>query len=50
MRQITFASQPSFEKYGRTSRREVFITAMDTIVPWFELEVLIAPHYPNEPT
>ena len=39
MRQITFASQPSFEKYGRTSRREAFLTSMDTLIPWSELEV-----------
>jgi len=47
MRQITFASQPSFEKYGRMSRREAFLTSMETIVPWSELEALIAPHYPK---
>ena len=47
MRQITFASQPSFEKYGRMSRREAFLTSMDTIVPWSELEALIAPFYPK---
>jgi IS5 family transposase len=47
MRQITFASQPSFEKYGRTSRREAFLTSMETIVPWSELEALIAPFYPK---
>jgi len=47
MRQITFASQPSFEKYGRMSRREAFLTSMDTIIPWSELEALIAPFYPK---
>ncbi|WP_420238355.1 IS5 family transposase [Telmatobacter bradus] len=47
MRQITFASQPSFEKYGRTSRREAFLTSMESIVPWSELEALIAPFYPK---
>jgi IS5 family transposase len=47
MRQITFASQPSFEKYGRMSRREAFLTSMDTIVPWSELEAFIAPYYPK---
>ena len=45
MRQITFASQPSFEKFARTSRREEFLTAMDVVVPWSELEALIVPHY-----
>jgi IS5 family transposase len=47
MRQITFASQPNFEKYGRMSRREAFLTSMEAIVPWSELEALIAPHYPK---
>ena len=47
MRQITFASQPSFEKFARKSRREEFLTAMDVIVPWSELEALIAPPYPK---
>jgi IS5 family transposase len=47
MRQITFAIQPSFQKYGRTSRREAFLTLMDTIVPWSELEALIVPYCPK---
>ena len=45
MRQITFACQPSFEKYARVSRREQFLSTMETVVPWAELETLIAPHY-----
>jgi len=47
MRQITFAYQPSFEKYARKSRREEFLSAMEVVVPWSELEALIAPHYPK---
>jgi transposase, IS5 family len=47
MRQITFACQPSFEKFARKSRREEFLSAMETIVPWSELEALIEPHYPK---
>ncbi|HEY6253693.1 MAG TPA: IS5 family transposase [Candidatus Angelobacter sp.] len=47
MRQITFACQPSFEKYGRVSRREQFLNAMEAIVPWSELEALIVPCYPK---
>jgi IS5 family transposase len=47
MRQITFARQPSFEKYGRMNRREAFLTSMETIVPWSELEALVAPYYPK---
>ena len=45
MRQTTFASQPSFEKYGRASRREQFLNTMEAVVPWAELESLIEPHY-----
>ena len=47
MRQITFASQPSFEKYARSSRREQFLNSMEAVVPWSELEALIEPHYPK---
>ena len=47
MRQITLASQGSFEKYGRKSKREQFLEAMNAIVPWSELEVLIEPPYPK---
>jgi IS5 family transposase len=47
MPQLTFASQPSFEKYARTSRREQFLTTMEKVVPWRELEDLIEPYYPK---
>jgi len=47
MRQTTFANQSSFEKYGRKSRREAFLSVMDAVVPWGELESLIEPHYPK---
>ncbi len=47
MRQITFASQPSFEKYARSSRREQFLQSMEAVVPWSELKALIEPHYPK---
>ncbi len=47
MRQITFASQSSFEKYARKSRREEFLSVMEAVVPWRELEALIEPHYPK---
>jgi transposase, IS5 family len=47
MRQTTFASQGSFEKYGRKSKREQFLENMNAIVPWGELEGLIEPHYPK---
>ena len=47
MPQLTFASQPSFEKYARKSRREQFLATMDVVVPWRDLEALIEPYYPR---
>jgi hypothetical protein len=38
MRQQTLASQASFERYGRKSRRELFLEEMDRVVPCAELE------------
>lgn len=38
-----------FEKYGRKSRRELFLEAMNELVPWRELEALVEPHYPRPP-
>ncbi|WP_041597709.1 IS5 family transposase [Granulicella tundricola] len=43
MRQQTFASQSSFEKYGR----ELFLDEMEVVVPWVELQALVEPHYPK---
>ena len=47
MKQQTFASQSSFEKYGRKSRRELFLDEMELVVPWTELQALVEPHYPK---
>jgi transposase, IS5 family len=47
MQQQTFASQSSFEKYGRQSRRELFLDEMELVVPWAELQALVEPHYPK---
>jgi IS5 family transposase len=47
MRQVTLASQGSFEKYGRKSKREQFLETMAAVVPWSEVEALIEPHYPK---
>ena len=48
MRQVTLASQGSFERYGKKTRREKYLEEMDGVMPWPELESLIAPHYPKE--
>jgi IS5 family transposase len=47
MKQQTFASQSSFEKYGRKSRRELFLDEMESVVRWAELQALVEPHYPK---
>ncbi len=47
MVQLTLASQGSFEKYRKQTRREKFLEEMERIVPWSELEGLIEPHYPK---
>jgi len=47
MRQTTLASQGSFEKYGRKSKREQFLENMNAVVPWSDVERLIEPHYPK---
>ena len=45
MSQRTFASQVEFRKYGRKSRREVFLDEMERIIPWSGLLALVRPHY-----
>lgn len=47
MRQLTLASQSGFEKYARKNRKEEFLSTTEAIVPWFQLEELIAPYYPK---
>jgi IS5 family transposase len=47
MIQATFASETGFEKYGRKSKRELFLDTMNAVVPRGELEALIAPYYPR---
>lgn len=45
MRQRTLAAQGVFEKYGRKSRRELFLDEMEKVVPWSSLESLVRPYY-----
>jgi len=45
--QATLASQASFEKYGRKSKRELFLNQMNEVVPWPELLALVEPFYPK---
>jgi len=45
MKQRSLASQSVFEKYGRKSRRELFLDEMEQSVPWAELLALVEPYY-----
>jgi IS5 family transposase len=45
MKQQSLASQRVFEKYGRKSRRELFLDEMERVVPWSAMESLVRPHY-----
>ena len=45
--QGTLATQTGFKKCARKSRREEFLSVMDAVVPWRDLEALIEPHYPK---
>ena len=39
-----------FERYRRATKRDVFLSAMDEIVPWDALCELIEPHHPSRAT
>ena len=45
MSQRTFASHAEFQRYGRKSRRELFLDEMELVVPWPALLALVRPHY-----
>jgi len=47
MKQQSLAAQAMFEKFGRKSRRELFLDEMERVVPWPALEALVEPHYPK---
>ena len=46
MKQMTLAAV-GFERYGKTTRRAVFLAEMDRVVPWRELCTVIEPVYPK---
>ena len=45
MKQQSLASQGVSEKYGRKSRRKLFLDKMEQVVPWSALEALVRSHY-----
>ncbi|MBL6752278.1 MAG: IS5 family transposase [Nevskia sp.] len=46
MKQLSLASS-GFEKFGRATRRSVFLAEMDRVVPWSALCALVEPVYPD---
>ena len=46
MKQLTLATT-GFEKYSKTTRRAIFLTEMERVVPWSKLCELIEPYYPT---
>jgi IS5 family transposase len=46
MKQMTLATA-GFERYGRTTRRAVFLSEMDKVVPWSTLCRKVEPFYPK---
>jgi transposase, IS5 family len=46
MNQKTFA-EGSFESYRKPTRREKFLSEMDTTIPWHALYELLEPCYPK---
>jgi len=47
MKQQTLAVACGLERFGRQTRRAEFLSQMERVVPWAELEALIEPHYPK---
>jgi transposase, IS5 family len=46
MRQLGLGMN-GFDRFGKRTRRSVFLKEMDQVVPWKDLSALIEPHYPK---
>jgi IS5 family transposase len=46
MKQQTLAMTEGFEKFGKKTRRALFLEEMEEVVPWGELCSLVTPYYP----
>lgn len=46
MKQTTFASA-AYDRKGKVTRRERFLSEMDQVIPWSQILALIGPHYPK---
>ena len=47
MKQFSLAETGFLPKAGKQTRIAVFLSEMETVVPWFRLEALIEPFYPK---
>ena len=47
MTQTTFATALGFERFRKTTRRDVFLAEMNRVVPWESLCAVIEPVYPK---
>src|SRR5271165_2379531 len=47
MRQGTLAMATGFERFGKKTKRALFLEEMEQVVPWAELCALIEPYYPK---
>ncbi len=45
MQQLTLARQAEFQRYTKKTRREQFLEEMEAVMPWAELQSLVAPYY-----
>ena len=46
VKQTTFASV-AYDRKGKVTRRERFLSEMDQVIPWSQILKLIEPHYPK---
>jgi transposase, IS5 family len=47
MKQRTLAMATGFERFGKKTKRALFLEEMEQVVPWAELCALIEPYYPK---
>jgi len=45
-KQLTLVGN-EFERFRKPTRREKFLTEMNTVVPWVELVAVVEPYYPK---
>jgi transposase, IS5 family len=48
MKQLNLAETGFLPKAGKQTRKAVFLSEMEAVVPWFRLEALIEPFYPKK--